>query len=143
MLHIEFREKLDSTLSEIIDFEFNRFADANSVECNYTPFCFVAREENKVLAVLSGHTYYHEVHISDFIVLEAYRRQHIGSCLLTTVENHFKDRGFDNINLTTYAFQAPEFYQKFGFQIEFIRENTENPKLTKYFLIKNFPKAES
>lgn len=142
-MHIEFREKLDSTLSEIIDFEFNKFADANSVQCNYTPFCFVAREKNKVLAVLSGHTYYHEVHISDFIVLEAYRRQHIGSRLLTTVENHFKDRGFNNINLTTYAFQAPEFYQKFGFQIEFIRENTENPKLTKYFLIKKFPKAES
>lgn len=67
----------------------------------------------------------------------------VGSRLLMTVENHFKDRGFDNINLTTYAFQAPEFYQKFGFQIEFVRENTENPKLAKYFLVKKFPKAGS
>lgn len=53
-MHIEFREKLDRTLSEIIDFEFNRFADANSVECNYTPFCFVAREEKNCLLCFQG-----------------------------------------------------------------------------------------
>lgn len=74
-MYIEFSEKLDSNLSEIIDFEFNKYADANRVKCNYTPFCFVAHEKNEVIAVLSGHTYYNEVHINDFIVLEAYRRQ--------------------------------------------------------------------
>lgn len=42
------------------------------------------------------------------------------------------------MNLTTYGFQAPELYRKFGFKVEFIRENKENPKLNKYFLVKYF-----
>ena len=39
------------------------------------------------------------------------------------------------ITLTTFGFQAPEFYKKLGFQVEFIRED-KDPKLTKYFLAK-------
>lgn len=49
-----------------------------------------------------------------------------------------KNKGFKHMDLTTYHFQAPEFYKKCGFQIEFAREDTGNLKLTKYFLIKYF-----
>jgi len=35
----------------------------------------------------------------------------------------------------TFGFQAPEFYKKLGYEIEFIRENRD-PKLNKYFLKK-------
>ena len=42
---------------------------------------------------------------------------------MEAVENHFKDKNFENINLTTYEFQAPEFYKKCGYKVEFIREN--------------------
>ena len=43
-----------------------------------------------------------------------------------------------NINLTTYDFQAPDFYKKCGYEVEFVRKNKEEPKLTKYFLVKYF-----
>ena len=42
---------------------------------------------------------------------------------------------YDKIALTTFGFQAPGFYQKNGYSIEFIRED-KDPKLKKYFLIK-------
>ena len=42
------------------------------------------------------------------------------------------------MNVTTYQFQAPEFYKKCGFKLEFIRENKENSKLSKYFFVKYF-----
>ena len=106
--------------------------------CNYTPFNFIAKENEEIIGLITGHSYYKEVHIGDLIVYEEYRNKHIGTKLVKTVEDYFKDKGFENINLTTYGFQAPEFYKKCGFEVEYVRENKENPKLNKYFLVKYF-----
>jgi len=108
------------------------------VVCNYQPFNFIAKENDKIIALITGHSYYKEVYIGDLIVLEQYRNKHIGTQLLQVVEDYYKDKGFDNMNLTTYEFQAPDFYKKCGFDVEFIRENKENSKLNKYFLVKHF-----
>lgn len=138
MINVEFKEKLDEKLYDFIDEEFNKYAIKNGVICNYTPFNFIAKENDKVVGIITGHSYYKEVKIRDFIVLEEYRNKHIGSKLIKEVENYFRNKGFENINLTTYEFQAPEFYKKCGYNLEFIRENKENPKLTKYFFVKYF-----
>ena len=138
MLNIEYKENLDEEFYKIIDTEFNKFATKKGVTCNYRPFNFIAKEDNKVVGIITGHSYYKEVHIGDLIILEEYRNKHIGTKLVETVESYYKNKGFENINLTTYNFQAPEFYKKCGFEVEFIRENKENPKLTKYFLVKYF-----
>ena len=47
MLNIEFQEKLDEELSIFIDEEFNKYAMKHGVICNYTPFNFVAKDDNK------------------------------------------------------------------------------------------------
>jgi len=138
MLNIEYKENLDGEFYRIIGEEFNKFAEKNGVSCNYVPFNFIAKEDDKVLGLITGHSYYKEVHIADLIIYEEYRKKHIGTKLMETVENYYKDKGFHNMNLTTYAFQAPEFYKKCGFEVEFVRENKENPKLAKYFLVKYF-----
>lgn len=138
MIDIEYRENLDEEFYKIIDTEFNKFATKNGVTCNYVSFAFVAKEDNKFVGIITGNSYYKEVHISDLIILEEYRNRHIGSKLMEAVENYYKNKGFENINLTTYGFQAPEFYKKCGFKIEFIRESKDNPKLNKYFLVKYF-----
>ena len=138
MLTIEHLESLDEEFSEIIGVEFNEFAAKNGVACDYMPFTFVAKENNEVIGIITGHSYYREVHISDLIVYEKYRCKRIGSKLIETVENHYKNTGLENINLSTYHFQAPDFYKKCGFQVEFIRENKKNPKLNKYFFVKYF-----
>ncbi len=136
MINIEYKFELPEELYEFIDNSFNKFATKNNVACNYTPFNFIAKEDNKIVGVITGNSYYKEIHISDIIVLEEYRNKHIGTKLVRTVENHFKNKDFENINLSTYAFQAPEFYKKLGYTVEFIRENKSNPKLSKYFLVK-------
>ena len=138
MVEIEYQENLDEKFFEIIDSEFNKYAIKNGVECNYKSFSFIAKINNEIIGIITGNSYYQEVHIDNLIVLEQYRKQHIGSKLMEKVENHFKNKGFKNINLTTYEFQAPEFYKKCGFEVEFVRENKENSKLNKYFLIKYF-----
>ncbi len=138
MIEIEYKEKLDEEIYTMIDVEFNKFATKNGVVCNYKSFAFVAKEDNKIIGIITGNSYYKEVHISDLIVLEQYRNKHIGSKLMEIVESYYENKGFENINLTTYGFQAPEFYKKCGYEIEFIRKNKENPKLNKYYLVKYF-----
>ena len=137
MIEIEYKENLDEEYYKIIDYEFNKYAVQNGVECNYKPYNFIAKENDKIVGIITGHTYYKEVHIGDLIVLEEYRNKNIGRKLMETVENYFKNKGFENMNLTTYGFQAPEFYKKCGFEIEFIRKNKDNNKLDKYFMVKN------
>ena len=137
MLNIEYTESLNEELYNLIDTEFNNYATKNDISCNYTPFNFLAKDGQKIVGIITGHSYYKEVHISDLIILEPYRNKHVGTKLMEAVENYSKDKNFENINLTTYEFQAPEFYKKCGYKVEFIRENKKEPKLTKYFLIKH------
>ena len=136
MVDIKLINNADDEMYKMIDEAFNKFAEQNIVKCNYTPFTFVAKEDNKIIGIITGHSYYKEVHIADLIVLEEYRGRKIGSQLMKTVEEYYKGKEYNNINLTTYEFQAPEFYEKCGFEIEFVRKNRENSKLSKYFLVK-------
>ena len=138
MLNIEYKENMEEEYYQFVDREFNKFAIENGVECNYKPFTFVAKDEDKIVGLLTGHSYYKEVYISDLVVLEEYRKQHIGSKLVKEVENYFKNKQLDNINLTTRRFQAPDFYKKCGFELEFIRKDKKNPNLDKYFFVKHF-----
>lgn len=140
MLNIEYKDNLEEEFYSMIDNEFNKFAIKNGVTCNYMPFAFVAKEDNKIVGIITGNSYYKEVHISDLIILEEYRNKQIGSKLVENVENYYKDKGFENINLTTYGFQAPEFYKKCGFKVEFIRENKKIQNLINIFSLNIFRK---
>ncbi len=138
-MNIEYTENIDEKYYKLIDDEFNKYAKKNEVVCNYKMFAFIAKDdEGNFLGIITGNTYYGEVHIEDLIVLEEYRKQHIGSRLINAVEEYYKGKEFENINLTTYGFQAPRFYEKCGFKIEFIRKNKKDSKLDKYYLVKYF-----
>ncbi len=136
MIDIEYYENLKDEDYKLLDDEFNKYAIKNDIKCNYKSFNFVAKEDNKIVGIITGNSYYKEVHICDLIVIEEYRHRHIGSKLIETVEKYFQDKEFENINLTTYRFQAPEFYKKHGFELEFIRKSKEDSKLDKCFFVK-------
>ena len=138
MIDIEYIEKLEEKYYITMDQQFNKLAIENGVECNYIPFVFVAKENNEILGFVTGNSYYKEVHIGDLIIFEEHRNKHIGTKLMQAVEDYFKDKGFEHMNLSTYSFQAPEFYKKCGFEVEFIRESKVNAKLNKYYLVKYF-----
>ena len=135
-LQIESVDPYTEELGDWIDREFDAFAEQHGVTCGYAPFAFAAKRNGTVVGVIKGHSYYREVHVGELIVAEGYRGQGIGTRLLAAVEAQFKGKGFDHINLTTYRFQAPEFYQKNGYTLEFIRENPACPALAKYFFVK-------
>ena len=130
------KTKLTDELEELMEEEYAKEEKKHNVFCNYNPFCFVAREDSNVMGIIVGYTSYEEVYIDDLIVVDKYRGRDIGTKLVTEVENFYRGKGFNNINLCTNGFQAPKFYEKCGYQLEFVRRNKNNPKLDKYFYVK-------
>jgi hypothetical protein len=56
--------------------------------------------------------------------------------IVDAVEEAYKGKGYSKITLTTFGFQAPGFYKKQGYELEFVRED-KDPKLSKYFFAKH------
>ena len=127
--------EVDNKVEEFINEEFSQYAIQKGIILNYDEFCFVAEDDGEIAGVITGRAYYNEVHIGDLIVGRNCRKSGIGTALVQAVETAYKDKGYDKISLTTFGFQAPEFYKKLGYELEFIRED-KNPQLSKYFLIK-------
>lgn len=138
MIEIDFSSKLNEKEEAFIEKEHKEYELKNGVNFNYTPFHYIAKEEENIVGIVSGYTCYEEVYIDGLVVNMECRNKGIGRELINTVENKFSNKGFNNINLVTNAFQAPNFYEKCGFELEFIRKNKENPKLDKYFYVKYF-----
>ena len=129
-------EEIDDRIGSFINEEFSEYGRQNEVALNYEEYCFVAEEDDgTILGVITGRAYYNEVHIGDLIVGKDSRKSGIGSKLVHAVEDAYKGKGYEKITLTTFGFQAPEFYKKLGYELEFVRED-KDPKLSKYFLMK-------
>lgn len=133
-------EKVESNdnIEKFIEEEQEKYEAKHNVVCNYTPFCFVAKIDNELVGAIAGATFFSEVYIDELVVKEEHRGKDIGTKLVKAVEDYYKDYGFNNMNTCTNEFQAPKFYEKCGFELEFIRKNKDNPKLTKYFYVKYF-----
>lgn len=128
--------KLGENIGQLINDGFTKYAEKSGISTNYKEFNFVVYESGEVAGILEGITLYDEVRISNLIVDEKYRKKGIGSRLLNSVFERFDSKVFKCVSLCTFDFQAPKFYEKCGFELEFVRENKKNPKLTKYFFIK-------
>lgn len=136
------KAKADETLEKAMEEEFTRHEQKAGVSYNHTPFAFVAKENDEIIGAVTGFTCFSEVYIDDLVVMENHRGKKVGTQLMRAVETHYKDCGFNNMNLCTSEFQAPKFYEKLGFQLEFVRKNRNNPKLNKYYYVKFFPENQ-
>lgn len=74
--------------------------------------------ENQIIAGISGWTWANACEITLFWVKEEYRKKGYGRILLNSAEEEAKKGNCKAILLRTYSFQAPDFYQKYGFKIE-------------------------
>ena len=119
-----------------IEMEQLKYEDKNGVSCNYTPFCYVAKIENEIIGAIKGASFFSEVRIDKLVVKEEYRGKGIGTKLINEVEKFAKFYGFNNMNICAYDFQSPEFYENYGFKLEYVRKNINNSRLNKYSYVK-------
>ena len=130
------KNETEDRIDEFINEAFTDYAVTNEVALNFEEYWFVAEDDSgEIIGVITGDAYYNEVHIGDLIIDKRFRGQDIGTKLVRAVEEEYKNKGFAKITLTTFGFQAPEFYKKLGYSLEFVRED-KDPKLSKYFYCK-------
>lgn len=87
---------------------------------------FTARIDGKLIGVVSVMIKWSQLHIKTMIVDSAFRKQGIGSKLIKKVLEYGKEHNCVNVFVETSNFQAPEFYKKMGFIVEFIRTGYSN-----------------
>lgn len=136
---IRFFDEIDKVTEKRMTKDLIAYETSHGIDVNYQRFSLViSNEKEEIFGVINAYTAFAEIYVDDIWVENSYRGKGYGRRLLSFLENHFKGQGFNNINLVTSAFQAPEFYKKCGFKAEFTRINKSNPKLSKTFFVKFF-----
>ena len=135
-MKISISESITTEIEELSGVWHKQYDSSKGVQYEFKKFHILAEENNEVVGILTGYTALSEVHVSNLVVDEKFRKQGIGRKLLQKVEEFFKDKNFSHISLATNEFQAPEFYKKCGYSLEFVRKNEKFPLFSKYFFIK-------
>ena len=77
---------------------------------------FSVKHEGEIIGGIDGHIRMNWMYIRNLIVDPNYRGHGVAQQLMSMAETHAKEVGVLGMHLKTYAFQAPEFYKKCGFE---------------------------
>jgi GNAT superfamily N-acetyltransferase len=81
------------------------------------PFSLSIRDESsKVVAGIYGFTFLDHARVEYTWVNESYRKQGLGRKLFQKLDEYCRSKGCSVIQLDTFDFQAPSFYEKIGFE---------------------------
>ena len=116
--------------------ELNQFNNEIVGEDGHTPLNIVEYDTNgNIIGGILGGTYWGWMYVDILWVHESHRYKGIGSKLLREAEKEAIRRGCHHVNLDTMSWQAPEFYQKHGYEVIGILPDIPNGN-QKYLLMK-------
>ena len=84
---------------------------------------FTAEENGEVIGCASGLARYRWFYLTDLWIDERYRRQGLGSELLTLLEDLVRTKGIEHIYTWTSGMINPFFYEKHGYRAFTVFEN--------------------
>ena len=93
-------------------------------------------ESGEIVGGLLGGTYWGWMYIDILWVKEDYRKKGIGSGLLEEAEKEAVRRGCHHVHLETMSWQAPKFYEKYGYEVIGVLPDITTGN-QKYLLIKS------
>ena len=73
--------------------------------------------DGKLVGGLRGVTGWRWLYVITLWIDEAYRKTGLGSRLMDMAEAEAVNRGCENACLSSYSFQAPEFYRRRGYEV--------------------------
>jgi GNAT superfamily N-acetyltransferase len=114
----------DPDVDAFIEHTFNSHSlDVQGVTEGWFEWGFAARDAGtgRTVAVIMGESYWGGLLIDRLVVAPEARHAGIGSHLLLLALQYARCRGCSIATLQTFDYQAPEFYKKFGFCVDFTR----------------------
>ncbi len=81
-----------------------------------TPVAVFARRDGVVVGGATGHTQWEWLFVEYLWVSEEFRGEGLGAYLLERAEATARERGCVAVWLDTFSFQAPAFYERFGYR---------------------------
>src|SRR3990167_9963435 len=83
-------------------------------------FAFFIRDENgKIVGGCNGDILFGQLYVGQLWVSENLRNQGYGTKLMQLAEEYAKKMGARFMSVNTMNFEAPQFYKKLGFYVEF------------------------
>jgi ribosomal protein S18 acetylase RimI-like enzyme len=119
--------------------------DQHAISCtgidglSQEPTVFEVKEyglDSKSLAWIAVQMFWGQLHIKYLLVEENHRHLGYGTLLMDHAFEFAKKQGCKFVFVETMNFQAPDFYQKLGFKIEFVRHGYDK-KTSLYYLKKD------
>jgi GNAT superfamily N-acetyltransferase len=104
---------LESFLGDRL-YEFN--SDTTGIRDGQLLWASLEDRCGNVIAGVSGHTWGHCCEIARLWVHESRRGEGLGLALMEAAEAEARRRNCRQIVLSTHSFQAPQFYEKLGFE---------------------------
>ncbi len=101
----------------------------------YSPLAiFLKDERGAVLGGALGHVWGEWLDLDTLWVAEPFREQGYGAKLLRAAEDEARMQGCHGVFLTSFSFQAPTFYEKFGYEV--VAEIPDYPKGHSHHVLK-------
>jgi GNAT superfamily N-acetyltransferase len=130
MKEIQFMIESVEHQAEVIQFLDDRVYEYNAAAINKYDgnlFTKIIRDQNSnIIAGISGWTWAMVSEISLLWVKAEYRKIGLGKMLLNAAEETIIKKGCSTILLRTYSFQAPLFYEKYGYTTVYILDDFPN-----------------
>ncbi|GIU13338.1 N-acetyltransferase [Shewanella sp. c952] len=133
VLHCEDRSVFDALVAGLRQHRNEKIGDEDT-----QPLSVVARDDaGKIIGGVTGRSIYKNFLIEVVWVDKAARGSGLGRQLMLQAEEQAKQRGCLAAQLDTLSFQAPQFYQKLGFEVVgTVPEFAGSP--ARYFMLKRY-----
>jgi GNAT superfamily N-acetyltransferase len=96
---------------------------------------FFSRDESgRIIGGICGNTWGGGCEIRQFWVEQSHRHRGLGTLLFQAAEREARRRGCSQILLMTFSFQAPDFYERNGFEI--VATIADHPRGHRNFLMR-------
>ena len=114
----DIREEDDEAISSELAARLRKFNERLAGPLNTKPVLLTIRDDTgNLVAGLFGEFFWNSLWVDVLWVDERVRGQRFGSSLLKRAEVAAEARGCHTVCLSTFSFQAPEFYLKHGYKL--------------------------